>query len=110
MKNPFKKRRGEGYVPPSQQQPESSEPPQSLATFSILNQKDPDQSDQNDAIVAGTFGGEGLGDNQFKKNKAEAKNQDFESQSKLSLVASSNNDNSYQNPVIPRGTTASIGA
>ena len=55
--NPFKKKRGEGYVPPSQQ---PDQPIASLASYSLLNQK-PDEETKpvNDAIVAGTFGGAG---------------------------------------------------
>ena len=57
MKNPFKKKRGEGYIPPSQREEPPEEPVQSLATFSRLNQADPMET-QNDALIPGTFGGD----------------------------------------------------
>ena len=60
QKNPFKKKRGEGYIPPHlmNDNNDNTEPPQSLATFSLMNQQQPEKP-QNDAIVAGTFGGDG---------------------------------------------------
>ena len=38
MKNPFKKKRGEGYIPQSQQTTdEDKQPKESLATYSLMN-------------------------------------------------------------------------
>ena len=57
--NPFKKKRGEGYIPVTADQVnEDQQPVESLATFSLLNQnKQTENKNKNDAVVAGTFGG-----------------------------------------------------
>ena len=61
MKNPFKKKRGEGYVPPHQQiTNDELLPKESLATYSLMNQAAQKEEEMNDALVPGTFGGDKL--------------------------------------------------
>ena len=61
VKNVFKKKRGEGYIPPHiQAQQEENLPKQSLGTYCLLNQKPQQEEPINDAVVAGTFGGDKL--------------------------------------------------
>ena len=81
QKNPFKKKRGEGYIPPSQM-PSKDEnlPKESLATYSLLNQQKADD-EMNDALVPGTFGGD---------DKLPRKEDPFEDRQ-------SSNSNSYYN-------------
>ena len=61
--NPFKKKRGDGFVPKTldDEKNENDIPGESLATHSLLNQNQSnDNEQQNDAIIAGTFGGSKL--------------------------------------------------
>ena len=60
QKNPFKKKRGEGYIPPSQQKQEDNDVVQpSLATYSLMHQAVKNEEPKNDAVIPGTFGGDG---------------------------------------------------
>ena len=57
MKNPFKKKRGEGYVAPTFQTENDDQPKESLATHSLMAQAVLKEEEMNDACVPGTFGG-----------------------------------------------------
>ena len=59
QKNPFKKKRGDGYIPPSQQTQEEEAVQPSLATYSLMHQTAKVEEPKNDAVVPGTFGGDG---------------------------------------------------